>query len=177
MIQKSQEEASYHVETNSESVNRVSEVDSSKEEPSRVESISIKLHPVVRPLHRPLVETGGGKLTQERLQKAWEVLLDDCEDERLARLLREPKIRLEDENAVVLTVNNGIFEHGFRKYQTQVMGELRERLGCKDIVCRVQVEAEEHVAKIFSARDKFEAMRQANKNMDLMRKLFGDIDI
>lgn len=140
-------------------------------------SISIKMKPVAVPV-RPSAQKEALPLTQERLQEAWDSLLEQWESTKPAMytVLRGHAVRLEEKNQFVIEAANSNFERDLRPVQTPMLEVLRSYLSCPELQCRVVVHVEQRDIKVYQPNEKYEAMLQTNPALAKMRMVFGDID-
>ena len=140
-------------------------------------SISIKMKPVEVPVRSTLSETSS-PLTQERLQEAWDSLLEQWESTRpeLYSVLRGHTVQLEGSDLFAIEASNSNFERDLRPLQTPMLESLRAHLSCPALRCRVEVRAEQRESKVYQPGEKYEAMLQTNPALAKLRTVFTELD-
>lgn len=140
-------------------------------------SISIKMKPVEVPVRSALSEMSS-PLTQERLQEAWDSLMEQWESTKpdLYSVLRGHAVRLEESDLFAIEAANSNFERDLRPVQTPMLESLRAHLSRPALRCRVEVRAEQRESKVYQPSEKYEAMLQTNPALAKLRTIFGELD-
>lgn len=112
-------------------------------------------------------------LTQEKLKKCWDRLLDN---EAYTQLLKGKRVELTGPNTFNIIANNNVFELELKDYKVQILEQLRTWTGVKELTCKVEVRSEQYAAKLYQPKDKYDAMVQDNPTLGKFRELFQDID-
>ena len=140
-------------------------------------TISIKMKPVAAPA-RPTLQKESQPVTQQRLQAAWDEMLNQWATEYPDRyeVLKGHEVSLKEDAVFSISATHRNFTRDLRPIQTAMLEFLRKQLACAGLQCRVEVHVEEQVAKVYQPSEKYEAMLQAHPELALLRKHFTEID-
>ena len=120
-------------------------------------------------------------LSQEELEKQWTEL---AEKKKLTNMevftvMNNKKLNFIDQENFEVEVSNSIYETRFKQYKNEILEALRYHTGIENLNFTVKVVPlyDESEAKLFTTKDKFEAMNKENPALESFRKtLFQDID-
>lgn len=112
-------------------------------------------------------------LTQERLNKYWDKLL---ENEVFAPLLRGKPVEVTSATTFNIIATNSYFETELKEHKMPILEQLREWTGIRELFCGVEVRTESHEEIIYRPTDKFDSMASDNPVMHSLRKLLTEID-
>lgn len=140
-------------------------------------TISIKIKPMAAPV-RLTLQKESQPITQERLQEAWDQLLESWSTASPEKydVLRGHEVKLEDNDTFAIMATNRNFVRDLRPIQTAMLEYLRKQLACVNLQCRVEVHVEEQEAKVYQPSEKYEAMLKEHPQLALLRKHFAEID-
>ena len=127
----------------------------------------------INPLENREVE----QLTQERLEELWKQLAENYkDDEKFHSLIADKQVELKNNNLFNIKVPNIYYDKLFHNYQEPILTFMHEATSNEALSYKVVVQVEQHEAKIYLPREKFDAMASRNSSMYSLRKLFPDID-
>lgn len=112
-------------------------------------------------------------LTQERLNKYWDKLL---ENETYAPLLRGKAVEVTSDTTFNIIAHNSYFEKELKEHKMPILQQLREWTGIRELFCSVEVRVEAHEEKLYRPTDKFDSMVADNPVLNDLRKLLTEID-
>ena len=120
-------------------------------------------------------------ITQQELEKQWNEL---AEIKKLTNVdmysaMNNRELHLVDEENFEVIVNNSIFENRLKQFRVDILEALRYRTGIQDLNFSVKVVPlfDENETKLFTVKDKFEAMCKVNPAIVRLRNnIFQDID-
>ena len=120
-------------------------------------------------------------LSQDELAKQWRELaeLKKLTNMEVFTAMNEKKVNFIDQENFEVVVNNNIYESNLKRYKTEILEALRFRTGIDELSFTIKVVPlyDESEAKLFTSKDKFEAMSKENPAIVPFRKsLFQDID-
>ena len=120
-------------------------------------------------------------LSQDELAKQWRELaeLKKLTNMEVFTAMNEKEVKFIDQENFEVVVNNSIFESNLKRYKTEILEALRFRTGIDELNFTIKVVPlyDESEAKLFTSKDKFEAMSKENPAFVSFRKsLFQDID-
>lgn len=127
----------------------------------------------VNALSQQQSETVVQPLSQERLDKYWDKLL---ENELYAPLLRGKKVEVTGDTTFDIIANNSYFETELKEFKMPILEQLRAWTGIRDLLCNVAVRTEVQEEKIYRPTDKFNAMAEENPAIHELRKILTEID-
>ena len=142
-------------------------------------SLSINTQPQQNPAEEKKNEAI--TLSQEELEKQWMELaeLKKLTNMEIFTTMNDKKLNFIDQENFEVEVSNSIYETRFKKYKNEILEALRYRTGIEDLNFTVRVVPlyDENEAKLFTTKDKYEAMSKENPALDSFRSsLFQDID-
>ncbi|MBR4804432.1 MAG: DNA polymerase III subunit gamma/tau [Bacteroidales bacterium] len=142
-------------------------------------SLSINTQPQQNPAEEKKNEVI--TLSQEELEKQWMELaeLKKLTNMEIFTTMNDKKLNFIDQENFEVEVSNSIYETRFKKYKNEILEALRYRTGIEDLNFTVKVVPlyDENEAKLFTTKDKYEAMSKENPALDSFRSsLFQDID-
>lgn len=94
-------------------------------------------------------------------------------------VMNNKKLNFIDQENFEVEVSNSIYETRFKQYKNEILEALRYHTGIENLNFTVKVVPlyDESEAKLFTTKDKFEAMNKENPALESFRKtLFQDID-
>jgi len=144
-------------------------------------SLSINTQPQQNPAEEKKNEPITITLSQEELEKQWTEL---AEKKKLTNMevftvMNNKKLNFIDQENFEVEVSNSIYETRFKQYKNEILEALRYHTGIENLNFTVKVVPlyDESEAKLFTTKDKFEAMNKENPALESFRKtLFQDID-
>lgn len=138
--------------------------------------INISAQQNIKPI-KPLENREIEQLTQERLEQLWQQLVEQSKDDQeLFELINGKVVELKNNNLFHIQVPNLLLDGKLRKYQTCILGFLREQTGNDMLQYKAVVVVPTVAVKAYLPREKFEEMAQRNPAMYALRKIFPDID-
>lgn len=96
---------------------------------------------------------------------------------KLADLLADRKVRLEEDDLFAIIVSNSYVEAEIKPNLIRMLTYLRTKTGRPDLNCRVEVVYEEKESVAYTARDKYDVMASVNPMLNTFRVLFPDVDM
>ncbi|MBP5757988.1 MAG: hypothetical protein J6W45_01135 [Bacteroidales bacterium] len=120
-------------------------------------------------------------LSQDELEKQWRELaeLKKLTNMEVFTAMNEKEVKFIDQENFEVVVNNNIYESNLKRYKTDILEALRFRTGIDELNFTIKVVPlyDESEAKLFTTKDKFEAMAKENPAFVTFRNsLFQDID-
>ncbi len=143
----------------------------------RVDSISIKTAPVHLDAAQPK-ETEIPPLDKDKLYAYWNSMIEAMKGElpKLADLLKDKELRMEEEDLFIIIVNNNFEESEIKPHLIRMLTYLRAKSGHPNLNCKTEVVYEEKESKAYVPRDKYDVMQQANPALETFRILFPEVD-
>lgn len=119
-------------------------------------------------------------INQQLLEQYWADAMDHFEPDwpKMVASVRTRKLRIEDPDNFVVEVPNSFITAEVKPHLMQLLDFLRRRSGRPELNCRCQVVYEEtKEAVIYSARDKYDVMLNANPMLATFKVLFPEVDL
>lgn len=131
---------------------------------------------VPKPVAKPVESV---PLTQERLQAAWDQLLNQWGGTHpgWAAVLQGHAVRHDKGDLFYIISSNSVFERELRAFQTPMLEMLRTQLQCPELMCRVEIRidtTQEGVA--YQPGEKYETMVKEHPDLAKLRMILPEID-
>ena len=156
----------------------------------RVSSISIKGATAVNPIDIPIPSlSSNGQTTPQQAEQLppltldillpfWEQTLDQLQEEqpKLVETLRNRELKVDDNDHFLIIINNSYTDSEIKPHLVQLLSILRRLTSRPMLNCSTHIIHEEKEAVIYSPRDKYDVMSQANTTLEMFRILFPEVD-
>lgn len=142
-------------------------------------SVSVKLSAIAAPV-RAAAPAEAKPIDQQLLEQYWAQAMEHFEAEwpKTVASVRGRKLRLEDPDSFVVEVPNSFITAELKPRLMQLLEYLRPLAGRPALNCRCEVVYEEvQEALVYSARDKYDVMSQANPMLATFKVLFPEVDL
>ena len=149
--------------------------------PTNTNTSSISINPNPQQSANPVEQKKKITLSQDELEKQWRELaeLKKHTNMEVFSAMNEKEVKFIDQENFEVVVNNNIYESNLKKFKTDILEALRFRTGIDELNFSIRVVPlyDESEAKLYTSKDKFEAMAKENPAFISFRNsLFQDID-
>lgn len=118
-------------------------------------------------------------ITQELLEQYWAEAMTrlEADQPKAVASIRDRKLRLTEPDLFVVEVPNSFITAEVKPHVMTLLTLLRQRSGRPNLNCKFEVVYEQQEAVVYSARDKYDVMSQANPMLATFKVLFPEVDL
>lgn len=142
-------------------------------------SVTLNLSAIAATSVVPAESVEARPIDQALLEQYWAEAMDALKDEhpRMVASIRSRKLRLVEPDLFAIEVPNNFIVAEAKPHLMYLLDILRHSSGRPELNCRFDVVYEEQEAIIYSARDKYSVMSQANPMLATFKVLFPEVDL
>lgn len=143
-------------------------------------SVFVNISAIPRPAVVAAAPAEAKPIDQQLLEQYWAQAMGHFESvwPKTVAAVRSRKLRLEDSDSFVVEVPNSFITAELKPHLMELLEYLRPLAGRPALNCRCEVVYDEvQEAVVYSARDKYSVMSQANPMLATFKVLFPEVDL